>query len=94
MLPAELKLSEAQAVRIDTLIERQMRGFRDIRQSTQPRIDSLMAQTRRSMDSLLTPAQRVLLDSSRARREAEFKKRYPNGAPMRGGGDWPRAPRP
>ncbi|MDQ8154751.1 MAG: hypothetical protein P3B98_08810 [Gemmatimonadota bacterium] len=94
MLPAELKLSEAQAVRIDTLIERQMRGFRDIRQSTQPRIDSLMAQTHRSMDSLLTPAQRVLLDSSRARREAEFKKRYPNGAPMRGGGDWPRAPRP
>jgi hypothetical protein len=94
MLPADLKLTEAQAVRIDTLIERQMRGFREIRQSTQPRIDSLMSQTRRSMDSLLTPAQRVVLDSARARREAEFKKRYPNGTPGRGGGDWPRAPRP
>ena len=95
MLGADLKLSEAQAVRIDTLIERQMRGFREIRQSTQPAIDSLMAQTRRSMDSILTPDQRSMLDSARARREAEFKRRYPNGAPPRGGpGDWRRdAPR-
>lgn len=93
MLGADLKLSEEQAVRIDTLIERQMRGFRDIRQSTQPAIDSLMAQTRRSMDSILTPTQRTMLDSARARREAEFKKRFPNGAPSRGGpGDWGRGP--
>ncbi len=95
MLGADLKLTEAQAVRIDTLIERQMRGFRDIRQSTQPAIDSLMAQTRRSMDSILTPDQRTMLDSARARREAEFKKRFPNGGPPRGGpgggpGDWGR----
>jgi Spy/CpxP family protein refolding chaperone len=96
MLGADLKLSEEQAVRIDTLIERQMRGFREIRQSTQPAIDSLMAQTRRSMDSILTPSQRTMLDSARARREAEFRKRFPNGAPPRGGpGDWGRGgPRP
>jgi Spy/CpxP family protein refolding chaperone len=92
MLPADLKLSEDQAVRIDTLIERQMRGFREIRKSTQPAIDSLMAQTKRSMDSILTPTQRMQLDSVRARREAEFKKRYPGGAPNRGPGDWPRRP--
>jgi len=93
MLGADLKLTEVQAGRIDTLIERQMRGFRDIRQSTQPAIDSLMAQTRRSMDSILTPVQRTMLDSARARREAEFKKRFPNGAPPRGGpGDWGRGP--
>lgn len=91
MLGADLKLTEDQAVRIDTLIERQMRGFREVRKSTQPAIDSLMAQTRRSMDSILTPVQRTLLDSARARREVEFKKRYPNGGPPRGGpGDWPR----
>lgn len=84
MLGAELKLTEEQAVRIDTLIENQMRGFREIRRSTQPAVDSLMAQTRRAIDSILTPAQRVQFDSVRARREAEFRKRYPNGAPPRG----------
>jgi len=88
MLGADLKLTDEQAVRIDTLIERQMRGYREIRQSTQPAVDSLMAQTRRSMDSVFTPAQRSTLDSARARREAEFRKRFPN-APARGGpGDW------
>ena len=91
MLGAELKLTADQAVRIDTLIERQMRGFRDIRQSTQPAIDSLMAQTRRSMDSILTTDQRTRLDSARARREAEFKKRFPSGGPQRGPGEWGRA---
>jgi len=91
MLGADLKLSTEQAVRIDTLIERQMRGFRDIRLSTQPAIDSLMAQTRRSMDSILTPDQRAMLDSTRARRDAEFKKRFPNGGPPRSGpGEWGR----
>jgi len=84
MLGADLKLSPDQAVRIDTLIERQMRGFREIRKSTQPAIDSLMAQTRRAMDSILTPAQRTMLDSARARREADFRKRFPNGPPPRG----------
>jgi Spy/CpxP family protein refolding chaperone len=94
MLPAELKLTEEQAVRVDTLIERQMHGFRDIRQSTQPAIDSLMAQTKRSMDSILTPTQRAVLDSSRTKREAEFRKRFPNGAPQRGPNDWGRPPMP
>lgn len=84
MLGAELKLTEEQAVRIDTLIENQMRGFRDIRRSTQPAVDSLMAQTKRAIDSILTPAQRIMLDSARARRQAEMKKRYPNGVPPRG----------
>lgn len=99
MLGADLNLTAEQAVRIDTLIERQMRGFRDIRRSTQPAIDSLMAQTRRSMDSILTTAQRAQLDSARARREVEYRKRFPNGGPPRGGpggaggpGDWRRDP--
>jgi Spy/CpxP family protein refolding chaperone len=90
MLGAELKLSEDQRVRIDTVIERQMRGFREIRKSTQPAIDSLMAQTRRGIDSILTPEQRVQLDAARAKREAEFKKRFPNGVPRGGPGDWGR----
>ena len=95
MLGADLKLSPDQAVRIDTLIERQMRGFREIRHSTQPAIDSLMAQTRRAMDSIFTPAQRATLDSARAKREADFRKRFPNGAPPRGTpGDRGRGPDP
>lgn len=93
MLGTDLKLTESQAVRIDTLIERQMRGFREIRQSTRPAIDSLMAQTRRSIDSILTPDQRAKLDSVHTRREAEYRRRYPNGAPPRGGrGDGARGP--
>lgn len=84
MLGAELKLSEQQAVRIDTLIENQMRGYREIRRSTQPAVDSLVAQTRRAIDSILSPAQRILLDSAHARREAALKKRFPNGVPPRG----------
>jgi Spy/CpxP family protein refolding chaperone len=85
MLPPELKLTEAQAVRIDTLVDRQMQGFREIRKSTQPAIDSLMAQTKRSMDSILTPVQRAQLDSTRATRQSEFGRRSPDGAPSRGG---------
>ena len=87
MLGAELKLTPEQAVRIDTLIEQQMRGFREIRKSTQPAIDSLMAQTKRSIDGILTPDQRTMLDSARAKREVEFKRRFPNGAPRGGPGD-------
>ena len=92
MFPAELKLTDAQAVRIDTVIERQMRGFREIRKSTQPAIDSLMAQTRRSIDSILTPTQQAQLDSVRAKREADRKRRFPDGAPGRGSGEWARPP--
>jgi len=87
MLGTDLKLSDDQRGRIDTVIERQMRGFRTIRESTRPAIDSLMAQTRRSIDSILTQEQRVQLDSARAKREAEFRKRFPNGAPRGGLGD-------
>ena len=94
MLPAELKLTADQAARIDTLIDRQMQGFREIRKSTQPAIDSLMAQTKRSIDSILTADQRARLDSSRARRETEYRRRFPDGAPPRGGGDWRRSPEP
>ena len=95
MLGVDLKLTDEQAVRIDSLMERQIRGFREVRQSTQPAIDSLMAQTRRSMDSIITPGQRALLDAARAKRETDLRKRHPNGTPPRGGpGDWGRgAPR-
>jgi len=46
--------------------------------------DRVSAQTRRAIDSILTPTQRARLDSAHARREAEMKKRYPNGVPQRG----------
>jgi hypothetical protein len=93
MLPGELKLSADQAARVDTLIELQMQGFREIRKTTQPAIDSLMAQTKRSIDSILTPDQRARLDSARARREADYRRRNPDGGPPRGG-EWRRPPEP
>jgi Spy/CpxP family protein refolding chaperone len=92
MLGADLKLTEDQATRIDTIIEQQMRGFREIRKTTQPAIDSLMAVTKRGIDAVLTADQRAQLDSARAKRESELKKRFPNGVPRGGPGDWGRGP--
>jgi len=55
----ELGLSDSQQVRIDSLMERQMVQLRAVRGEVQPRLDSILSQTRRSIDAILTPEQRV-----------------------------------
>ena len=55
----ELGLSDNQQVRIDSLMERQMVQLRAVRGEVQPRLDSILSQTRRSIDAILTPEQRV-----------------------------------
>jgi len=56
-----LELSPAQRVRFDSLMNRQERELREARAIAQPRIDSIVTETRREIDSILTPSQREKL---------------------------------
>ena len=91
----ELGLSDSQRVRIDSLMERQMTELRAVRGEVQPRLDSILAQTRRSIDSILTPEQRDKAQQLMRRREGrgmEFRdggrpgSRGPGGPDPRDGG--------
>ena len=64
----ELGLSPAQQARLDSLLARQRDEVQQNRQETQPRYDSIAAQTSREVDSLLSPEQRRMLDSIKAGR--------------------------
>ena len=63
----ELSLSPEQQARIDTLTARNFHALEETRRTFEPRMDSLIRTLRASMDSVLTPAQRLTLDSLRAR---------------------------
>lgn len=53
-----LGLSGSQRVRIDSLLELQLRELRAIRSQVRPRLDSIIGRTRSQIDSILTPEQR------------------------------------
>ena len=54
----DLGLSDDQQVRIDSIMDRQMREVRAIRSQVQPRVDSIIGRARRELDAVLTPEQR------------------------------------
>ena len=81
----DLGLSDAQRVKVDSIMMRQMYGFRSARESIQPRMDSLFAETRAQIESVLTPEQRTKLGTMRER--GAFGRR-------RGGHGSPGGPRP
>ena len=54
----ELGLTPAQRVRIDSLMDRQLKEIRAVREQVQPRLDSIVGETRREIDAILTPEQR------------------------------------
>jgi Spy/CpxP family protein refolding chaperone len=54
----DLGLTNAQQVRIDSIMDRQMREVRAIRKQVQPRVDSIISGARRELDGVLTPEQR------------------------------------
>jgi Spy/CpxP family protein refolding chaperone len=54
----ELGLTPAQRVRIDSLMDRQLKEIRAVRQQVQPRLDSIVGETRREIDAILTAEQR------------------------------------
>jgi len=63
----ELDLSPEQERRVDSIMAHQMSDFQRLRQSMQPRFDSLLARAQLRLDSVLTPAQRDKLKTLRAR---------------------------
>jgi hypothetical protein len=54
----DLGLTHDQQVRIDSIMDRQMREVRAIRNQVQPRVDSIISGARRELDAVLTPEQR------------------------------------
>jgi Spy/CpxP family protein refolding chaperone len=77
----ELGLSADKRVRIDSLMDRQLREIRAVRAEVQPRLDSVVAQTRREIEGILTPEQR---EKARALARRHFDRQ----------GDWLGPPGP
>jgi hypothetical protein len=66
-LARELALSDSQRVHLDTVLSRQTARFRATREQIQPQMDSIFAQTRVQIDSILSPTQRDRLRDIRDR---------------------------
>jgi Spy/CpxP family protein refolding chaperone len=71
----ELGLSPEQQTRIDSIMDRRGRELRAVRGQVQPTLDSIIARTRRSIDSVLTPEQRTKAE------EIRRKHPHPPGPP-------------
>jgi len=80
-LARELALSDSQRVQLDTVLSRQTARYRAAREQIQPQMDSIFAQTRVQIDSILSPAQRDRLREIRDRNLFGF----PPGLRPRGG---------
>jgi Spy/CpxP family protein refolding chaperone len=65
----ELGLSPEQQTRIDSIMDRKGRELRAVRGQVQPTLDSIIARTRRQVDSVLTPEQR--------KKAEEFRRKHP-----------------
>lgn len=65
----DLSLTPAQRAKVDSIMSRQVARFRATRERIQPAMDSIFADTRAEVDSVLTPAQRDQLRSMRAQNE-------------------------
>jgi len=82
-LARELDLTPDQQRRVDSIMTRQTRDFRRIREEMQPRFDSLLERAQAGLDSVLTPAQRTRLQSLRAREAFGARDSF-GGREMRG----------
>jgi Spy/CpxP family protein refolding chaperone len=79
----ELNLSPEQQTRIDSIMDRQGKELRAVRGQVQPQLDSIITRTRREIDAILTPEQRVKAET--------IRKRFP---PPPRGPDGPPGPPP
>ncbi|HEY7634801.1 MAG TPA: hypothetical protein VH763_04615 [Gemmatimonadales bacterium] len=77
----ELGLTSDQRVRIDSLMDRQLKEIRSVREQVQPRLDSIVAQTRREIDTILTPEQRTKAKELAQRRFGDRRDWGPMGPP-------------
>lgn len=83
----ELGLDTAQEARVDSLMDRQLREIRAVRDQVRPRLDSIIAQTRQEIDAILTPEQRQKA-AALAKERRGFLFRGPGGpagGPLGGG---------
>ena len=62
----ELELTPEQQRSVDSIMTQQMADFRRLRESMQPRFDSVIATAQSRLEAVLTPAQREKLKSLRA----------------------------
>jgi Spy/CpxP family protein refolding chaperone len=72
----ELGLSADQQQRVDSLMDRQISEIRRLRAEVQPRLDSVVLQTRREIEEILTPEQR---EKARAMARRGFDGHGPHG---------------
>ncbi len=63
----DIGLTTEQQVRVDSIMDREIRGIHAVRGEIQPRLDSIVARTRRALDSVLTPEQRKRAEALRKR---------------------------
>lgn len=71
-----LNLTSEQRVVIDSLMDHQLHELRRLRGESQPRVESVIRQTRRAMDSVLTPDQRERMkELAEQRRERRRQRR-------------------
>jgi hypothetical protein len=74
----ELGLSPEQQIRVDSIMERRGRELRTVRGQVQPTLDSIIARTRRQLDSVFTPEQR--------KKAEEIRRKHPRPPGMFGPG--------
>ena len=73
----EIGLTADQQVRVDSIMDREIKGIHAVRSEVQPRLDSIITRTRRELDSVLTPEQR--------KKAEEMRKRHPPPPRFEGG---------
>jgi Spy/CpxP family protein refolding chaperone len=73
----EIGLTADQQVRVDSIMDREIKGIHSVRSEVQPRLDSIITRTRRELDSVLTPEQR--------KKAEEMRKRHPPPPTFDGG---------
>lgn len=76
-----LELTPDQRTRFDSLMSREERELHTARVAAQPKLDSIVSETRREIDSILTPSQREKLHKLR-----EEEGLAPGGEPGAGSG--------
>jgi Spy/CpxP family protein refolding chaperone len=71
----ELDLTPSQRSTIDSMLRAEFDAVNTIRDESWPRVQSVMAETRRKLDSLLTPSQRDRYRELLAEQEQRFRAR-------------------
>ena len=71
----ELELTPEQLVVADSILRHEFQGVNDIREDTWPKMQAIMDDTRRKLDSVLSPAQRERYHAMLADQDRRFRPR-------------------